>query len=221
MSNYNYTTALKKKYYFTKINKKKKMKKIFLSLILCVFSVSTYGQISSSYEKGFKAGYCKGHQKVYGKYAPCPVAPVPPIPKIGKESYNDGVVYGYEFYLKKNAKAKEKKERTNNALIQGAKTAYQGYGETFQKYYTPSSSNSNSSKPRPISDNQKKLNEYNSLYRALKLQHKNELKRIKFYNRQIKFSSRKERKKALNKELAEEYNRYVKELEFLRKNRFK
>ena len=89
------------------------MKKIFL-LATFILSISTFGQLNSNYEKGFKTGYCQAKKEDKGQYAPCITSPNAPLPKLGKESYNDGVIAGYKYYGGKYS--------TQNALINGAKT---------------------------------------------------------------------------------------------------
>jgi len=89
------------------------MKKLFL-IVIFIFSISTYGQLNSNYEKGFKAGYCKAKKEDKGQYTICATTPTAPRPKIGKESYNDGIIAGYKYYSKKGS--------SQNGLINGAKT---------------------------------------------------------------------------------------------------
>ena len=87
------------------------MKKLLL-LSIFIFSISTYGQLSSKYEKGFKAGYCEAKKEDKGKYTTCATSPRAPRPKAGKETYNAGFLAGYKYYFKK--------DNTQNGLIEGA-----------------------------------------------------------------------------------------------------
>ena len=113
------------------------MKKIFL-FVTFIFSISTYGQLNSNYEKGFKAGYCQAKKEDKGQYTTCATSPRAPRPKTGKESYNDGIIAGYKYYGGKGS--------SQNALINGAKTLgnskkFVDYGKIVEKSF---SSNSNS-----------------------------------------------------------------------------
>ena len=91
------------------------MKKLLIIFIV-ILSTKTYSQYSTNFEKGFKVGYCKGYKEINGEYSTCPVAPVPPVPEVGKESYNDGVIAGYNAFRKN----KNKKDDLKNSLISGA-----------------------------------------------------------------------------------------------------
>jgi hypothetical protein len=126
------------------------MKKIFL-LATFIFSISTYGQLNSNYEKGFKAGYCQAKKEDKGQYTPCGTSPIAPIPKTGKESYNDGVIAGYKYYFGEGS--------SQNALINGAKTLgdskkFINYGKIIQDNYEKASQSN-------YSNNKEKGWEYN------------------------------------------------------------
>lgn len=87
------------------------MKKLLL-LSIFVFSISTYGQLSSKYELGFKAGYCEAKKEDKGRYTTCATSPRAPRPKVRKATYNAGVLAGYKYYFKK--------DNAKNGLIKGA-----------------------------------------------------------------------------------------------------
>ena len=87
------------------------MKKLLL-LSIFIFSISTYGQLSSKYELGFKAGYCEAKKEDKGRYTTCATSPRAPRPKVRKATYNAGVLAGYKYYFKK--------DNAKNALIKGA-----------------------------------------------------------------------------------------------------
>ena len=76
------------------------MKKLLLLLfVTTLFNVNAQ---SSSFERGFRDGYCQAKKEDKGHYTPCAVSPIAPIPKVGKESYQDGFSIGMETYKKKN-----------------------------------------------------------------------------------------------------------------------
>ena len=87
------------------------MKKLIL-LSIFIFSISTYGQLSSKYELGFKAGYCEAKKEDKGRYTTCATSPRAPRPKVRKATYNAGVLAGYKYYFKK--------DNAKNGLIKGA-----------------------------------------------------------------------------------------------------
>jgi len=118
------------------------MKKIFL-LATFIFSISTFGQLNSNYEKGFKTGYCQAKKEDKGQYTTCATSPRAPRPKTGKESYNDGVIAGYKYY--------GGKDTSQNALINGAKTLgnskrFVDYGTIVEKSFSSNSNSNNKEK---------------------------------------------------------------------------
>jgi hypothetical protein len=92
------------------------MKNLFL-LVTFIFSISTYGQLNSNYEKGFKDGYCQAKKEDKGQYTTCATSPRAPSAKVGKESYQDGFSAGYKKYGGNGSSSSE----TQKMLIQGAK----------------------------------------------------------------------------------------------------
>ncbi len=90
------------------------MKKLLL--LLFVVSIFQLQAQSSSFERGFKEGYCQAKKEDKGQYTTCATSPIAPRPKAGKESYSDGVIAGYQRYQGKGS--------GQNGLIQGARDAY-------------------------------------------------------------------------------------------------
>ena len=165
------------------------MKKLLL--VLFAFTISSYGQLNSNYERGYKDGYCKAKKEDKGQYATCATSPRAPSPKVGKSSYSYGVIDGYQRY--KNGG----KNSAQNALINGAKAIgnskkFVDYGKTVEKSFsnnytssTPSSSTPSSARTSTIWMNRQ--------IRSAKKIHKQIIKSI---NKKWKYSSlsRKERK---------------------------
>jgi hypothetical protein len=85
----------------------------FLLLLLFVSALFQSNAQSSSFERGFAKGYCQAKKEDKGQYTNCSTTPIAPLPKIGKESYSDGVIVGYQYYQGKGS--------AQNALIQGAR----------------------------------------------------------------------------------------------------
>ena len=70
------------------------MKKILLLLFLTtLFKINAQ---SSSFERGFKDGYCQAKKENKGQYTTCVTSPLAPMPKVGKNSYQDGFSAGYK-----------------------------------------------------------------------------------------------------------------------------
>ncbi len=60
----------------------------FVSIIPAIhYSYQTAQQISGDYANGYRAGYHKAN--------PMGICPIPPIPEIGRNTYEDGFVDGY------------------------------------------------------------------------------------------------------------------------------
>jgi len=194
------------------------MKKIFL-LATFIFSISTYGQLESKYEKGFKAGYCQAKKEDKGQYTTCETSPRAPRPKTGKESYNDGVIAGYKYYFGKGS--------SQNALINGAKTLgdskkFINYGEIIQDNLEKASQSNYSNN----NQNSGSSSDYSPSYRGrmdsrtIKITYNNLRKSIK---RKYKYSNlpREEKKKYLDAEIADTYRQELIAFEELSKENSK
>jgi hypothetical protein len=161
-----------------------------LLLLLFAFTISSYGQLNSNYERGYKDGYCKAKKEDKGQYTTCATSPRAPSPKVGKSSYSYGVIDGYQRY--KNGG----KNSAQNALINGAKAIgnskkFVDYGKTVEKSF---SNNYSSSTPSSASTSTIWMNRQ---IRSAKKIHKQIIKSIK---KKWKYSSlsreeRKEQKK--------------------------
>lgn len=93
------------------------MKKILLLLFLTtLFKINAQ---SSSFERGFKDGYCQAKKEDKGQYTTCVTSPLAPMPKVGKNSYQDGFSAGYKKYGSNGDSSSE----TQKMLIQGARDA--------------------------------------------------------------------------------------------------
>ena len=68
-----------------------------LSSEICVCEVNNGTAVAweTDFQRGWKAGHCRGWKSVKGDFAICPIPPIAPLPKIGKDSYNDGYDRGY------------------------------------------------------------------------------------------------------------------------------
>lgn len=70
------------------------MKKLFLSILLCLPVMGLAGDFGTGYQLGFKEGY----RQVEGQFAIAPICPIPPIPPIGEDTffggYNEGFLAG-------------------------------------------------------------------------------------------------------------------------------
>ena len=88
------------------------MKNILSLFLLFAFTLSSYGQLNSNYERGYKDGYCKAKKEDKGQYTTCATSPRAPRPKVRKATYNAGVLAGYKYYFKK--------DNAKNGLIKGA-----------------------------------------------------------------------------------------------------
>jgi len=91
------------------------MKKLFLLLFLT--SIFQLNAQSSSFERGFRDGYCQAKKEDKGQYTTCATSPIAPIPKAGKESYQDGFSAGYKKYGGSGSSSSE----TQKMLIKGAR----------------------------------------------------------------------------------------------------
>ena len=105
-----------------------------LLLLLFVTSLFQLNAQSSSFERGFKDGYCQAKKEDKGQYTTCATFPIAPMPKAGKESYQDGFSAGYKKYGGSGSSSSE----TQKMLIQGAKDAapkFNDLGAAFKEGY--------------------------------------------------------------------------------------
>ena len=56
--------------------------------------VEMYG--GKEFADGFDDGYCEGWKDVRGRYAICPITPIPPLPQIGQDTYRGGYNLGFK-----------------------------------------------------------------------------------------------------------------------------
>ena len=116
------------------------MKKIVF-LFLFIGSLFQSNAQSSSYEKGFRDGYCQAKKEDKGQYTPCGVTPLAPIPDVNKDTYQ----YGFSAGQKKYNGGNDSKSETQKMLIQGAKDAapkFVDYGKAFSDGYNSTSTTS-------------------------------------------------------------------------------
>lgn len=107
------------------------MKKLLLLLfVTALFSVNAQ---SSSFERGFRDGYCKAKKEDKGQHSICATYPRTPIPKVGKKSYQDGFYIGMETYSKSNNSSTEwlemagKAYQSNNSVSGNNQAISDGY----------------------------------------------------------------------------------------------
>ena len=120
------------------------MKKLLL--LLFVTTLLSVNAQSSSFERGFRDGYCQAKKEDKGQYTQCATSPIAPTPKAGKESYQDGFVEGYKKYNDNSS---------NDLLIKGAADV----GNSNRPTYNQSSNNQQNKKVRATSNTQKKSNQ--------------------------------------------------------------
>ena len=147
------------------------MKNILSLFLLFAFTLSSYSQLNSNYERGYKDGYCKAKKEDKGQYTTCATSPRAPRPKVGKSSYSYGVIDGYQRY--KNGG----KNSSQNALINGAKAIgnskrFVDYGKIAEKSFSnnySSSTTNNSNSSNGISTINKKSYNIRRQNRTLKM----------------------------------------------------
>ena len=168
------------------------MKNILSLFLLFAFTLSSYSQLNSNYERGYKDGYCKAKKEDKGQYTTCATSPRAPRPKVGKSSYSFGVIDGYQRY--KNGG----KNSSQNALINGAKAIgnskrFVDYGKIAEKSFSKNYSSSTS----PSSTSSSARSSTVSMMRQIRSEKKIHKAIIKTIKRKWKYSSlpRKERKK--------------------------
>jgi len=170
------------------------MKNILSLFLLFAFTLSSYGQLNSNYERGYKDGYCKAKKEDKGQYTTCATSPRAPRPKVGKSSYSYGVIDGYQRY--KNGG----KNSSQNALINGAKAIgnskrFVDYGKIAEKSFSNNNSSSTSSSSTSTSSFARSSTVW--MKRQIRSEKKIHKAIIKSIKRKWKYSSlpRKERKK--------------------------
>jgi len=127
------------------------MKKLLLLLLIA--PVLGFSQ-TSSFERGFRDGYCQAKKEDKGQYTTCATSPLAPRPKVGRASYQDGFAEGFKTYNGKGNSSKmlidgQRKIAASNSinstdsLVEGFNSGLKNYRKSQPSKSTETNNNTN------------------------------------------------------------------------------